>query len=48
MHPNVELFSVDGCPDCLALKRWFASKGIAFQLRDLSDPAIQAEARART
>lgn len=48
MEPDIELFSIDGCPDCLALKRWFAARRIPYRLRDLSDPAVQAEAKART
>lgn len=48
MDHDIELFSIDGCPDCLALKRWFAARHIPYRLRDLSDPAVQAEAKART
>lgn len=48
MQTDIELFVVDGCPDCLALKRWFGSRHLAYRLRDLSDPAVQAEAKART
>lgn len=48
MEHSIELFSIDGCPDCLALKRWFAARRIPYRLRDLSDPAVQAEAKART
>ncbi len=47
MEQDIELFSIDGCPDCLALKRWFAARRIPYRLRDLSDPAVQAEAKAR-
>lgn len=30
------------------LKQWFAARRIPYLLRDLSDPAVQAEAKART
>lgn len=37
-----------GCPDCASLKAWLAQQGVAFEQRDLSDPTIAAEAKART
>lgn len=48
MDHDIELFSIDSCPDCLALKRWFGTQRIDYRLRDLSDPAVQAEAKERT
>ncbi|EIU1655446.1 MULTISPECIES: glutaredoxin family protein [Pseudomonadota] len=42
------LYTTPTCPDCLALKRWLASQGIAFEERDLTDPRIAAEAKSRT
>ncbi|GAB1479483.1 glutaredoxin family protein [Paracoccaceae bacterium] len=48
MTHDIELFTTPTCPDCLALKRWFASHGLAYRERDLRDPAVQEEARRRT
>lgn len=48
MDHDIEFFSVEGCPDCVALKRWFAAKRIPYRMHDLSDPRVQAEAKART
>jgi glutaredoxin len=44
----IEIFTTPTCPDCIALKRWFAAHGIPFAERDLLDPAIAEEARRRT
>jgi glutaredoxin len=44
----IEIFTTPTCPDCIALKRWFASNGIPFVERDLRDPLIAEEARRRT
>jgi glutaredoxin len=44
----IEIFTTPTCPDCIALKRWFASNGSPFVERDLRDPLIAEEARQRT
>jgi glutaredoxin len=47
-HPQVIIYTTPTCPDCWALKAWLKRAGIAFEERDLSDPKIMAEAKART
>lgn len=47
-HPQVIIYTTPTCPDCWALKAWLKKVGIAFEERDLSDPKIMAEAKART
>lgn len=47
-HPPVILYTTPTCPDCRMLKAWLQREGIAFEERDLTDPAIMAEAKART
>lgn len=47
-HPNVIIYSTPTCPDCWALKAWLQREGITFEERDLSDPKIMAQAKART
>lgn len=47
-HPEVIIYTTPTCPDCLALKAWFEREGIAFKERDLLDPEIMEEAKART
>lgn len=47
-HPLVLVYSTPTCPDCRALKAWLAANDIPFVERDLSDPAIVEEAKART
>lgn len=46
--PHVLIYSTPTCPDCRALKAWLSQQGIAFDERDLTDPKIAAEAKART
>ena len=36
------------CAACKALKTWLTAQGVAFEERDLSDPAIMEEAKARS
>ena len=45
---NVVVYTTPTCPDCRALKAWLTGQGIAFEERDLSDPAIMQEAKNRT
>jgi glutaredoxin len=47
-YASVVLYTTPTCPDCHALKRWLTEKGVPFEERDLSDPAIAEEAKART
>lgn len=47
-HPQVIVYTTPTCPDCRLLKEWLAREAIAFEERDLSDPAIMAQAKART
>jgi len=47
-HPKVIIYTTPTCPDCQALKAWLKREGITFEERDLSDPKIMAEAKART
>jgi len=47
-NPPVVLYTTPTCPDCHALKAWLTGLGIAFEERDLMDPAVMAEAKART
>lgn len=42
------VYSTPTCPDCHALKAWLNEHGIAFIERDLTDPQIAEEAKART
>lgn len=44
----VVVYSTPTCPDCRALKAWLQRQGIAYEERDLTDPAVMAEAKART
>jgi glutaredoxin len=48
MDTSVTVYTTPTCPDCHALKRWFAGQGIAYEERDLTDPAVMEEAKART
>ena len=47
-HPQVIIYTTPTCPDCRTLKAWLAREGIAFEERDLTNPKIMAEAKART
>jgi len=47
-HPRVIVYTTPTCPDCRTLKAWLEREGIAFEERDLTDPKIMAEAKART
>jgi glutaredoxin len=47
MFSQVIVYSTPTCPDCRTLKAWLASKGVSFQVRDLSDPAVMDEAKRR-
>lgn len=47
-HPPVVVYTTPTCPDCRMLKAWLEREGIAFEERDLTDPEIMMEAKART
>ena len=47
-HPQVIVYTTPTCPDCRLLKEWLEREGVAFEERDLTDPAIMAQAKART
>jgi hypothetical protein len=38
--PWIEIFATPTCPDCIAIKHWFAAQGIPFVERDLRDGVI--------
>ncbi|ODT15385.1 MAG: NrdH-redoxin [Kaistia sp. SCN 65-12] len=42
------IYSTPTCPDCKALKAWLNEHRIPFVERDLTDPDVVAEAKART
>lgn len=46
--PPILIYTTPTCPDCHALKRWLGEQGIPFEERDLTDPQIAEEAKART
>lgn len=46
--PEIIVYSTPACPDCRALKAWLTSRGRAWAEKDMSDPAIMAEAKMRT
>ena len=46
--PDVEIFTTPTCPDCRQLKAWLTLNGVPFAERDLTDPAVAEEAKART
>ncbi|GGI86452.1 MULTISPECIES: glutaredoxin family protein [Deinococcus] len=45
--PKVILYATPTCPDCHALRLWFNRKGIEFEERNLTIPAVADEAKAR-
>ncbi len=46
--PRPIIYTTPTCPDCHTLKAWLAARGVDFEERDLTDPAVMAEAQART
>lgn len=46
--PNVIIYTTPTCPDCHMLKAWLKRERVVFEERDLSDPTVMAEAKART
>lgn len=47
-HSDVVIYTTPTCPDCKMLKEWLLQKLIPFKERDLTDPLIMAEAKAKT
>ena len=47
-NPQILIYTTPTCPDCHALKRWLDQQGLAYEERDLTDPKIAEEAKART
>lgn len=45
---QVLIYTTPTCPDCHALKRWLSEQGVVYEERDLTDPLITEEAKART
>lgn len=48
MSTSVTIYTTPTCPDCRALKQWLGDRGIPYEERDLTDPAVAQEAKART
>ena len=48
MNEPITIFTTPTCPDCRALKQWLDNQGIPYVERDLRDPAVAEEAKART
>lgn len=46
--PHILIYTTPTCPDCHALKRWLSQHGLAYEERDLTNPEIAEEAKART
>lgn len=46
--PSILIYTTPTCPDCHALKRWLGQHELIYQERDLTDPNIAEEAKART
>lgn len=47
-HLQIEVYTTPTCPDCLALKRWFAQEGLSFTEHDLRRAEVAEEAKRRT
>lgn len=46
--PQVIIYTTPTCPDCRTLKAWLERNGIIYEERDLTNPEIMAQAKART
>lgn len=42
------IYTTPTCPDCHALKRWLSQQGLTYEERDLTNPLIAEEAKARS
>ncbi|EOJ8668065.1 MULTISPECIES: glutaredoxin family protein [Providencia] len=47
-QPKITIYTTPTCPDCQLLKEWLVKEQLTFDERDLTDPQIMAEAKART
>ncbi|WP_369308919.1 glutaredoxin family protein [Providencia rettgeri] len=47
-QPHITIYTTPTCPDCHSLKEWLIKQQLTFEERDLTDPEIMAEAKART
>ncbi len=45
--PPILLYTSPGCPDCIALKHWLEQGAFIYTERDLSQPSVADEAKAR-
>lgn len=46
--PHILIYTTPTCPDCHAIKHWLAQQALTYEERDLTDPRIAEEAKART
>lgn len=46
--PHILIYTTPTCPDCHALKLWLAQQALTYEERDLTNPQIAEEAKART
>ena len=44
---HIIVYTSPGCPDCAAVKRYLADRGMRFEERDISAPGVADEAKAR-
>ena len=44
---TIDLYTSPGCPDCAALKAWFAARNITFTEHDLSRPGAADKAKTQ-
>lgn len=47
MHENVVVYTIPGCPDCAAVKRYLSDHGVSYMERDITAPGVADEAKAR-
>ena len=48
MSKSVTIYTTPTCPDCRDLKKWLSERGVSYEERDLTDPAVAQQAKART
>ena len=44
---HIIVYSSPGCPDCAAVKRYLADRGVPFEERDIAAPGVADEAKSR-
>lgn len=47
MHKTIIVYTAPGCPDCAAIKQFLNERGLAFEERDVTRPAVAQEAKTR-